>query len=188
MSYLMTEDEMDTMQRLLEAIMYNNIRQIAHEIVANGADINNNNNYDLFYGTPIHYATKQKCDSMTIKFMLYAGANINATDYYGDTPLHEVIRDNDIDRVNILVTMGADIYQKNNDNETPLELSIKNRKIYDVLIPKTNGHKKWNKLRPLIFTIDKLTKIYNMSLQRVWSPGGTGYHQCKRNFEALQLM
>jgi ankyrin repeat protein len=186
MGYVMTESEMDTIQRLLEAIKYNDVKQIAIEVINNGADVNYNKMYDMYFGTPLHYACKQKCKRKTIRFLLLAGADINAQDYYGDTPLHESVKDEDYDRVRWLLNLNADIYKLNNCKETPFGLSKKNQLLYDIVFPYSNGHKRWKKIKPIILAISKLNQCYYRSVDRVWKPGGVGYLQCEKRFESLQ--
>jgi hypothetical protein len=183
MGYQMTECELDHLQKLLEAIKYNNVREIAIQIVEHVVDVNNNNTYDLFYGTPLHYACKHNCDSKTIKVLLLAGAKINGKDFYGDTPLHEAIHDGNIGMVNILLKCGANIYEKNNEGETPLNLAFKNQSINNLLIPYTKGHKKWILIKPLIFAINVMCQSYTNSVEKIWKPGGSGYYACKERFE-----
>ena len=159
MSYShMTEEELNNFQLLLKAIKNNDLKMIASIVVDKDIDINYNDYYDLYYGTPLHYATKQKCKQKTLRLMLYAGANVNAKDYYGETPLHEAIRDNDKKMVKFLVETGADIYQKNNQQESPLELSTSKRALYNILIPYTKGHQKWIKIKPFLYVIGKITR------------------------------
>ena len=184
MGYHMTESELDHLQMLLEAIKYNDLREIAIQIAVHGVDVNNNNTYDLFYGTPLHYACKQRCNPKTIKLLLLSGANINGKDYYGDTPLHEAVQDRNIRIVNILLENNANIYEKNNNGETPLNLAFKDRALNKLLIPHTNGHKKWKLIKPLVFAINVMCQSYINSVEKIWEPGGSGYYMCKERFES----
>lgn len=63
------------------------------------------------------YFRKEKINS--IKTLLEAGADVNAKDKEGNTPLH-VVR-GDVENAMVLVEAGADIFAKNNKGERPFE-------------------------------------------------------------------
>lgn len=87
-----------------------------------------------------------------MKKALNSGANVNAKDYGGDTPLHKALawkandgdyeqaNDGDFEIVKIIVQNGADINVANNDGNKPLNWVDKNIKLADFLI--ANGAEK----------------------------------------------
>lgn len=54
------------------------------------------------------------------------GADVNIKDYAGDTPLHMAVRHEMDYIVNLLLHYNADIYEKNNRDETALNLAETN--------------------------------------------------------------
>jgi len=54
------------------------------------------------------------------------GADVNAKDNYGMTPLHIASRKGHIDVVKLLGGLGADIDPRNDLNETPLHFAAGN--------------------------------------------------------------
>jgi hypothetical protein len=63
-------------------------------------------------------------DTAKVKHMIDSGADINARDQYGDTPLHWAIKNNHPDIVIFLVNKGANINEKGALGDTPLHVSI----------------------------------------------------------------
>jgi len=51
--------------------------------------------------------------------------DVNAADKQNNTALHHAVRNNHLNMVNFLLTQGTDIYQKNQQQETPLALAIR---------------------------------------------------------------
>ena len=63
-------------------------------------------------------------DSRILKMWVDAGANVNATDKLGNTPIFFAVLDHRIDNIRILVDAGIDINHKNNDGENILLYSL----------------------------------------------------------------
>lgn len=61
-----------------------------------------------------------------VQKLIDLGANIDATDDNGDTPLFEAAREGSFETVKILVENGADINWQNNRNRTSLDLANEN--------------------------------------------------------------
>ena len=59
-----------------------------------------------------------------IKYLIAAGATIDATDEYGDTPLHKAVVKQEIDLVNHIIKAGAIVDIKNKGENTPLIIAI----------------------------------------------------------------
>ena len=116
--------------------------KIANLLLEKGANIEAK---DYWSKTRLHNAADGKNLEM-IAFLVAKGADINAKNHDGDTPLHMAIRsetlefmysdyeedgieidEKKLDVVKCLVEKGADIESKNNCNESPLDISLKNR-------------------------------------------------------------
>ena len=63
---------------------------------------------------------------MNWKFLLENGANVNAIDEYGDTPLHLTLWSDDLNTeiIKVLLEFGADFKKNNENGESPLDISI----------------------------------------------------------------
>lgn len=85
--------------------------------------------------------------------LLGQGADVNATDYDGRTPLHSAAARDSVDVVRILLDAGADVNVQNNAGETPLYDAVRNategalgitqllrERGADPTIPTTKGH------------------------------------------------
>ena len=67
-------------------------------------------------------------DASKIKYLIERGADVNAKEEYGNTPLHWASIENHIELAKLLIERGADVNAKRNDGETPLhQASWKNR-------------------------------------------------------------
>ena len=61
-----------------------------------------------------------------VKFLIDQGADVNAKDSDGDTPLHWAAADGHVDVVKLLIDCRADVNAKNSDGDTPLHLAVEN--------------------------------------------------------------
>ena len=71
---------------------------------------------------PIHVAIQSKNEGYSefIKFLLNNGADINAKNHSGETPLHMAVKTGSMERIDFLLDNGADIRAKDNRKNTPL--------------------------------------------------------------------
>jgi ankyrin repeat protein len=99
----------------------------AQLLIARGADVNAPDKCD--YETPLHLASYLPKFKL-VRFFLDHGANANAEDAHGNTPLHRVLENEDYadkDTVctitQLLLDHGADANTPNDNHETPLHLA-----------------------------------------------------------------
>jgi ankyrin repeat protein len=95
-----------------------NTKILLHELAAKGGCITNE--------TRAFDAINKKND-LTIEIaelLISFGANVNASDQRGNTPLHVAANNNNIRMIKMLVSHGAYLKANNRDNEMPLHSSI----------------------------------------------------------------
>uniref|UniRef100_A0A803YEN6 Ankyrin repeat domain 22 n=1 Tax=Meleagris gallopavo TaxID=9103 RepID=A0A803YEN6_MELGA len=67
--------------------------------------------------------SKTKQNENLVKMLLWAGADVNATDSYGSTALHYACQMRNQAVIPLLLEAHADISVKNQDGETPLDIA-----------------------------------------------------------------
>jgi hypothetical protein len=106
--------------------------EIARKLIAQGADVAARNRRGA---APLHYATDGAPDSprwnpraqaATIACLIEAGADPNAADLGGTTPLHRAVRNRCAAAVAALLDGGADVRRKNKRGSTPSQLATRN--------------------------------------------------------------
>ena len=107
--------------------------EIIQLLLAAGADPNSSLNHRQ--SGPLHYAADTCLTSPawsarkqieTIRYLLKAGAKINAPDKTGATPLHRAVRTRGAEAVKFLLKAGADPLLKNKPGSTPFHLAVQN--------------------------------------------------------------
>jgi Ankyrin repeats (many copies)/Ankyrin repeat len=107
--------------------------EIVGLLLAAGADPNSAMNHRR--SGPLHYAADGYLDSpswdekrqvKTIRCLLDAGAEINAQDKNGASPLHRAVRTRCAAAVRSLLKAGADPTLRNNSGSTPFHLAVQN--------------------------------------------------------------
>ena len=107
--------------------------EIAKLLLDAGADPNSAQNHR--WSRPLHYAAdgyivsklwNEKNQVAMIRLLLEAGAEINAQDKNGATPLHRAVRTRCVAAVKCLLDAGADTTIKNKPGSTPFHLAVQN--------------------------------------------------------------
>lgn len=78
--------------------------------------------------TALHIVTARR-DLTWMEFLIGKGANVNARDVRGRTPLVQAVNLNFIEGVELLLAKGARVDETNNAGETPLITAVHNRNI-----------------------------------------------------------
>ena len=74
--------------------------------------------------TELHWAIEVNQDIEVIKTLISEGADVNAKDKFGLTPLHVAADNGNIEITKFLVSSGAKVDAKDNDGETPLNMAV----------------------------------------------------------------
>ncbi|GFV46666.1 ANK_REP_REGION domain-containing protein [Trichonephila clavipes] len=104
------------------------------ELLRKGADINEIN---AFEETPLHSALRRETDSGLIQQMVLHGANIDAKDIWGVTPLYCAVtrHGSDLETIKFLLEHGADIKSRKRQNDRLLDNTVThNRKSIELVI------------------------------------------------------
>eukprot|EP00697_Spironema_sp_BW2_P002458 gnl/Spiro4/13273_TR7049_c0_g1_i2.p1 gnl/Spiro4/13273_TR7049_c0_g1~~gnl/Spiro4/13273_TR7049_c0_g1_i2.p1 ORF type:complete len:145 (+),score=12.05 gnl/Spiro4/13273_TR7049_c0_g1_i2:241-675(+) len=94
-----------------EAIKGNRLRDV-QRLVAEGADLDSTDS-SVYGRTPLHWACCQNADPSIAIFLLERGADPNALDEYGESPLFYACRYGHADLVRALIECGADVNLSN---------------------------------------------------------------------------
>lgn len=106
---------------------------IARLLLDAGAEVDAAGNHRS--GQPIHYAADGCLDHpswdaarqvRTLDVLLHAGADLQARDKNGATPLHRAVRTRCARAVQFLLQSGADPTARNNSGSTPFHLAVQN--------------------------------------------------------------
>jgi len=94
-------------------------------------------------GTPLHYAVGEGRNEIA-KLLIAKGANVNAKDGNGSTPLHYA---NTKEIAEPLIAEGANVNAKNKDGKTPLDLAIQVRNTELAALLRKHGGKTGEELK-----------------------------------------
>ena len=82
------------------------------------------NTRDSLGNTPLHIAVFKQAAPEYIRFLLDSGAEINARNRNGDSPLYTAVRQNSRLTGEMLLARGADVFATNTANYSPLRLAL----------------------------------------------------------------
>jgi ankyrin repeat protein len=99
-----------------------NYPEVVEVLLAGGADVKLAGRTAGAEGTALHGAW---CAPRSIKLLIAAGANPNARDHLGRTPLHVVAQSGGVAEVQALLAGGADVHVRDKKRKTPLDVAIK---------------------------------------------------------------
>uniref|UniRef100_A0A7N8WQ00 Euchromatic histone-lysine N-methyltransferase 1a n=1 Tax=Mastacembelus armatus TaxID=205130 RepID=A0A7N8WQ00_9TELE len=109
-------------------------KELVHLLLAKGADVNIR---DKEENVCLHWAALSGCDDIA-QSLLEARCDLNAVNIHGDLPLHIASRENHLECVMLFLSRGADVYQRNREEETPLDCCAHGSKVWTAL----NANKK----------------------------------------------
>lgn len=146
------------------------------------------NEYCEYFSTPLHYAVRYDCSNEMIQSMICSGLNINATNYFGETPLHYAIYRNDSRIVRLLLENGADAYATHFLGETAISMARKNSEMWGIVRAYSKAIRRWKLIRTYIIAKHAFVQLFTDTLEKMWCPGGDGYHVAKSRFEMNRLI
>jgi ankyrin repeat protein len=106
-------DDSDTFDLFVHAIEKGHLG-IVKSLIEQGIDVNMKGGWTG--GTPLHSAASHRPTEI-VKYLILQGANVNATDKDGDTPLHNAFG---IDMIQFLILQGANVNARGRYGRTPL--------------------------------------------------------------------
>ncbi len=121
------EKDDDGFYPLFDAVKYAD-EEMIEKLIKEGADVNKVSQYDM---SPISLSDKENI----IRLLVKLGANINALDDEGKTPLMEEAEFgiNIIPKVKLLLSLGADKSLKNNKGQTAYDLRMEQKNVSEEL-------------------------------------------------------
>jgi ankyrin repeat protein len=126
------QDDLNQNAYLIRAAGRLSIKKVK-KALARGADINAHDVAEFHKITALHRVISYKlsdCSNVekVLTLLIEAGADINAQDIFGQTPLHLAIRYSDLAMAELLLSKGADIRKTNNKGETAYDYVLKYKK------------------------------------------------------------
>ena len=123
--------------------------EVVNLLLKHGADVNKQNTYSTIYPVfdAINSTNNQKNYFLIIQSLIERGANINATDSFGNTLLYHAVEKENIKLIELLIQLGCDInHVSRHDKDTVLHYAYfqKNREIISILIENGADREKLN--------------------------------------------
>ncbi|KAM8886141.1 histone-lysine N-methyltransferase EHMT1a isoform 2-T3 [Spinachia spinachia] len=101
-------------------------KELVHLLLAKGADVNLR---DKEENVCLHWAALSGCDDVALA-LLEAQCDLHAVNVHGDSALHVASRENHLECVILFLSRGADINQKNKEEETALDCCVFGSKVW----------------------------------------------------------
>jgi len=120
--------------------------EIAATLISKGADIHAKNRRGaeaLHYASdsgPMKSTWNTEAQKDVINFLIQSGANLNAVDKCGASPLHRAVRTRSTEAVGALLAGGAEVRIKNHNGSTPLHLAVQNTGKGGTGAPESKAH------------------------------------------------
>ena len=139
-----------------EAAIKGNIEAVKQHIAA-GTDLNAKYLRDGYQGgTPLYYAVN--ANKEIVELLLANGADVNAKDNTGLTPLHRASAKDDTgltpltealtkEIVELLITNGADVNAKNKNGDTPIDFAVRGNQTATIDLLRKHGGKTREELK-----------------------------------------
>ncbi len=115
---------------LIEAVRLNNLQMVKY-LLAHQADVS-----AVYRGgnTILLYALKEKAQNDIVSELLKAGADVNASDINGQTPIAFAIAENNAELVDLLLQNNADIKQKKQNGKNILAYAFENNASPEIIL------------------------------------------------------
>ncbi|CAF2544138.1 unnamed protein product [Rotaria sp. Silwood2] len=117
---LINEPAADGMRPLLLAAEYKQ-PEVIYLLIKNGANVKA---VDGEHQTALHIACRSDCMKCAFYLIEFGGLNVNELNCYRQTPIFHAFAANDFDLVQYLVSCGAQIDVRDNQNYLPLHMGI----------------------------------------------------------------
>jgi len=132
----------------------NNYIQIINTLLNVKALINSGDGRKM---TALHHAVAGRCSTELMKLLIDRGADVNAADEEGNTPLHFAARNGYPDVIGMLTVRGADILRQNKEGETPVDTArLFSHPLAAAVMKEKVGERDMNlKARELFIAIDR---------------------------------
>ena len=178
-----------------DAIRTLNDRAVTTLIDLYRLDINDSSSFKDYYAVAMHIAAETNNERM-IRLIASLGADVDAKDYYGETPLYQSLMYGRTESAHVLLELGADLYaevtrfdsEKNAEYiETPLSINKKRNDgvPYACVVPYTREFKRKEKLLKHAKAVGKAMGWYHRAVHNVWRPGGKGFKEAELDFAHL---
>lgn len=139
-------------RKLLVAVDIGNLNGIKHALL-NGANI-----HLTFFDKQSFLHIIPFGNIEVLALLLENGANIEAQDVYGATPLHHAAQNNDVAKIEFLIKQGANLHAKNLEDLTPLHYAAFNDRLESSQYLVRHGADVFAHSRRGEFPVDLVTK------------------------------
>ena len=133
--FINVEDEVNARNKIKQTSFYistiKGIKEVVKLLIDVGADANSRNK--LNGRNSLHILTRGAANKDIARILAASGANVNAQDNWGETPLHYAVRVSDEELVKAFIAFGANVNAQDNSGNTPLHIAA-NEEMVQILI------------------------------------------------------